>query len=277
MVIPHGISSEDLSHIAPLERLPIVTYSYAEDEAMYREAGIRNALWPLAMPYAYAVELARRTLTSTPARRGTLFFPSHSIASDVVEHDVDGIVSTLRALPEKFLPITVCIYFFDDMRGLGTAFERAGFPVVSAGNNHDPQFMIRLHHLLAAHRFAASDDVGSCCYYSMYSGCIYRHLDASAGRDDAPSSPRLRMLVAELRRLSVGDPSEQRSAAMRVLGADKLLSPEELRAQILAAECVDRWGVRVVQSQQRMRLRIERPWRPWLLRRWVLSRAGMLD
>src|SRR5436305_6517238 len=112
MVIPHGIILEpaNLSFLSRLERLPIVTYSRGDGEQLYREAGIRNTLWPLAMPFVYAVDLTRRTAGRAPPRRGTIFFPAHSIPSDVVDHDVEAIASRLRELPQELHPVTVCVF-----------------------------------------------------------------------------------------------------------------------------------------------------------------------
>lgn len=278
IVVPHGLNySGDLSYLARLERLPIVAYSCGDGDRLYRAAGIRNALWPLAAPYAYAVELARLTAPPSVPRRGTIFFPGHSIPDKLVEHDVDATVRRLNALSAEFKPITVCVYFLDYLRGLGRAFEQRGFRVVSAGHSHDPQFMIRLHHLITAHEFASSDDIGSCCYYSIYSGCRYRHLERESDRHNGQINPRATMFLDQLRRLSEAERDEQQSAANWMIGSDKLLSREELHGQLLTAECIDRWGLHRVRSGRRIWLRIERPWRPWLLRRWLLAKIGALD
>ena len=224
------------------------------------------------------VRLCRENVLAPEARerRGTIFFPSHSIDTHQPTQDFDELANGLAALTGVYEPVTVCMYFRDFLCGAHQPFVERGLRVVSAGHVHDPQFLFRLRHLLVSHQFAASNDLGSSCYIAIHAGCSYFHVTDSltAARDDQLDDARAAAALARLEQLSGRTHDLQCREADRYLGTGNLLEPHELRELLSRAKQLDRWGVCVDRRARPVPIKVSRPWRPWLAARWLQAAAG---
>src|SRR5205823_1597905 len=114
-----------------------------------RAVGVTARQWPMAMPYTYMVRQLPEE--DPPSRVGTLFFPAHSSPVLTVSMDWHRLAEAVAALPERYWPVTACVYFSDLNASHHRAFLDAGIGVVSAGHPADPLFLARLHHLCSTH------------------------------------------------------------------------------------------------------------------------------
>lgn len=264
LALPHGVESDDYrAAFGPREPVPVVTYAKRSRRQVLLDAGVRSAMWPLALPYAYLLRMLPEE--RDVERRGTIFFPHHS-GSITVAVGLEEIADSLQALPEEYQPVTACLFFIDIRMGHAEIYERRGIRVVSAGHSLDPLFLARFHHLVARHRYASSDDVGSPVFYAIRSGCRYFHNDLGEPRwrwEDGSahfprdaSAPAYQRVLAEVRSLADLDHDAQLAYADEHLGTDLVLEPSGLRRLLLAAERADRTGV--VRGDDD-RLRVEAP------------------
>jgi hypothetical protein len=277
IALPHGLELNRALVNAPyfrsLTRLPVIAYYAGDGVSFYRALGIRNLLWPMAAPFVYATRMASDEAPGE--RRGTIFFPSHSTEITQPTQDLAELAATVAALPDRYQPVTVCLFFLDYRRGGAEPFRQLGLRVVSAGHFRDPQFLFRLRHLLVDHEYATSNDIGSSCYYAIYAGCKYFHLtDKLTAARDSDIDPRAEEVLSRLRGLAAGSYPEQRQEADWYLGSCHLLEPAELRALLWRAKQLDRWGVCIDRRVRHVPITVSRPWRPWLAARWLQTTAG---
>jgi hypothetical protein len=278
IALPHGVELTrhllNAPHRQSLARLPVVAYYAGDGVSHLRALGVRNLLWPMAAPFVYASRMSSDEIPGE--RRGTIFFPSHSTSTGRPAQDFAELADRVAALQDVHQPVTVCLYFADYLRGDHAPFRKLGLRVVSAGHAHDPQFLFRLRHLIVDHEFAASNDLGSSCYYAIHAGCKYFHVadELTAVRSDELGDPWSKAALARLQELGDRSYSEQRQEADWHLGAANLLSPEELRALLRRARQLDRWGVCVDRRARPVSITVSRPWRPWLMTRWLQAAVG---
>jgi hypothetical protein len=263
-VVPHGLTL-DPGFVWKEERdapLPGVLCYEPHRRPLYARACDKLVL-PAASPYLYALELLREA--PPEQREGTLVFPSHSTHHFETGADMTALADTLLELPEEAGPVRVCMYWRDVELGHDRAFSSRGFEIVTAGHIFDPAFPFRLCHLLARHRHAAGNQLGSHMLYAVASGCDYFHVGELWPRsvDDLlrpssrvgevawvePDLPRVRelyerMVSAFTRSFGGTDAQDQHALMEYFLGAEHLVAPEELRRTLATLERADRWGHR---------------------------------
>ena len=109
----------------------------------------------------------KHKISKSERANGTLVFPAHSTPSiDDLSGYVDYIGS-LKCLPEKYHPLTVCLHMHDINKGLDEIFISNGFTVVTVGDTIDQRFIERFYALLRNYRFTTSNIPGSYMYYSV--------------------------------------------------------------------------------------------------------------
>ena len=181
-------------------------------------------------------------------RRGTLVFPFKSTPGTTVIFDHDAFAGEILALPEKFHPVHVCVYWSDVKNGVHEIYRNAGIPVVTAGHRYDPLFMFRILDLCRRFRYAASNELATNLFISFDSGCRFfflpgpgykreigenKRVDDRTGSTYEENRATFRTLFADLRD---EPPEEQRVFVKRYLGKDSFVSPRELRGIILKAQ-----------------------------------------
>ncbi len=279
IALPHGLEfasdPQNQPYYRALARLPVIAYYVSDGVSHYRALGSRNLLWPMAAPFVYVARMCSEQVPGE--RRGTIFFPSHSIESYEPAQDFAELADRVLTLPGAHQPVTVCMYFRDFLRGHHEPFRERGLRVVSAGHVHDPQFLFRLRHLLVAHRFAVANDLGSSCYIAIHAGCTYVHLSdrLSAARSAHFDDARAAAALARLEQLSGrGNGEQQNREADRYLGTANLLDPDDLRALLSRAKQLDRWGLCVDRRARPLPLTVTRPWRSCFALRWLDAAGG---
>lgn len=66
-------------------------------------------------------------------RKGSIVFPAHSSDFVTVDYNYEKFAAMLDGLPEKYKPITVCIYYIEHEKGMDRFFKEKGFQIVTNG------------------------------------------------------------------------------------------------------------------------------------------------
>jgi hypothetical protein len=123
-------------------------------------------------------------------RKGTIVFPSHSTHHIRAIFDHEEYADRLNALPEKYKPISVCIYWKDFFHGYHSFYVEKGFRIVTAGHIYDPDFLYRFYGICRQFKYSTSNDIGGHLFYSVKSGCSFfytlSNYIAYEGIDGAP-------------------------------------------------------------------------------------------
>jgi hypothetical protein len=195
--------------------------------------GHRNA-YVVGAPWAYLVRMAG---AGEEPRDGTLWYPFHGWEGQHVVGDHDRLIATIRDTEPG--PVTVCLYWQEYQTGrLRRRYERAGFRVVCHGyrggqwTDLDPGFLHRQLAEQRRHRRVASNRLSSAVFYGILAGCepaVYG--DPMMLDGEIPifgGQQRIRRQWADLHGERV-DVDLARRIATAELGADRLLSPAEMR------------------------------------------------
>lgn len=143
-----------------------------------------------------------------PNAKGTLAFPAHSSLHNETVTDWYKYAEELKALPEIYQPITVCLYWKDLLLGRHEPFLKAGLKIVTAGYFFDPLFCQNLYQYLTSSRFITSNEVGSYTFYGLEMGIpfflhgdpvVYEALDNLSARNDPEFQKQYQKLMAAFR------------------------------------------------------------------------------
>lgn len=181
-------------------------------------------------------------------RKGTLFMPLKSTRLTSIDVDHAAFAKTLLALPQRFQPVSVCIFWFDYQRGSHRAYEEAGLPLVTAGHRHHPDFFFRMYNIVRQFRYTTSNEIGTNLGVSIAAGCQFfyikgpkytRTVAVEKLPNDERSGDAYELNRIELQRL-FSDPidehtPEQLAFVDRFMGTPNFKSPKELREIMLKA------------------------------------------
>ncbi|WP_229076570.1 hypothetical protein [Actinoplanes sp. DH11] len=195
----------------------------------------RRRVYVTGAPLAYLLTMAPAV---TGPREGTIWYPFHGWEGQHVQGDHDRLIDDIRATEPG--PVTVCLYWQEyRTTAVRRRYERAGFRVICHGyrggwwKDLDPGFLDRQLAELLRHRRVASNRLCSAVLYGALAGCepaVYGDpMQLRDERDLFGGRPRIRRQWAALHGAQV-DPAVARAVAADELGADRLLTPAELRA-----------------------------------------------
>lgn len=104
-------------------------------------------------------------------RKGTLvFFPHSNDTTNPVFSNLDKYFADLKALPEKYHPIVICLSFHDVRKGLHQKFRKYSIPLVTVGVSNSQRFVDRFYGLIREFRYATSPTIGSHLFYCVEAG-----------------------------------------------------------------------------------------------------------
>jgi len=195
----------------------------------------RRQVYTVGAPWAYLV--AMEPEDRAQPREGTIWYPFHGWEGQHVVGDHDGLMAEIRRVEQG--PVTVCLYWQEyRSRRLRQRYERAGFRVICHGyrggrwKDLDPGFLVRQLAEQRRHRRVASNRLCSAIFYGALAGCepaVYGDPMQLQGESPAfGGQARIRRQWAGLHGESI-DPRLARQAAVDELGADRLMTPAELR------------------------------------------------
>lgn len=146
-----------------------------------------------------------------PAAKGTVAFPAHSLQNIEYAFNLDEYCAALKALPEEFQPVTVCLHPTDILCfGRDREYRARGFETVCAGlKRHDADQLPSMPHdhpsfraacagfnttqpfceafydILRRHRYATSNVPGSYLFYAVEMGQPFFLLGALPASDNS--------------------------------------------------------------------------------------------
>ena len=108
-------------------------------------------------------------ITKKKNAKGTVAFPGHSTPDLKTQFGIKKYCQELKNLPQKFQPITVCLYWLDYKDKTADIYRRAGFSVVTAGSKllKGLDFVNNFYGILSQHKYATSNLVGSYTFYAV--------------------------------------------------------------------------------------------------------------
>lgn len=102
---------------------------------------------------------------------GTLVFFAHSNTTTTPNYeDLDGYISDLKALPEKYQPVVLCLSFHDIAKGLHKTLRKYDLPIVTAGTSNSQEFVDRFYSMILQFRYSSSPNIGSHTFYLLEAG-----------------------------------------------------------------------------------------------------------
>jgi len=195
----------------------------------------RRELYVTGSPWAYLVRMAPPA--DEGARAGTIWYPFHGWEGQHVVGDHDRLIAEIRETEPG--PVTINLYWQEYRSArLRRRYEQAGFRVTCHGyrggkwRDHDPDFLYRQLDELRLHRRVASNRLSTAVFYGALAGCepaVYG--DAMQLDREQPifgGQAAIRRQWPEMHGKHI-DPAVAATAAETELGADRLLSPAELR------------------------------------------------
>ncbi len=192
----------------------------------------RRQGYVIGAPWAYLV--AMQEPADDTARAGTIWYPFHGWEGQHVLGDHGRLIDQINETETG--PVTVCLYWQEFRSSkVRRQYESAGFRVICHGyrggwwTDLDPEFLPRQLAEQRRHLRVASNRLCSAVFYGALAGCetaVYGDPMQLQGETDAAA--RIRRQWAQLHGTDV-DPALARQAAIGELGADRLVSPAELR------------------------------------------------
>ena len=268
-VLEHGLFFDDwMWDVDRSARLPLYfSNSTHRAEIQERETGKQSI--PIGFGFLYAMSTFKTTHgieENHDIREGTIVFPSHSTHHAKAVYDHEGYARTLRVLPEKYKPVTVCIYWKDLLYRYHSFYEKQGFRVVTAGHIYDPDFLYRFYDLCRRYKYSTSNNIGGHLFYSVKSGCSFFFTSSKnithEVHADVPLGGFTPMYkgIKEESMLLFSEPKDgmdrnQMEFVDRHIGSAHVKTPEEIRNLFQYAEKKDKeWNRQVFQDNRKLSL-----------------------
>lgn len=158
--------------------LPTFLTTHKTRAHVYRKLGIQKSVVAgSGIHYAIKVMEQNQKWQKPKGKKGTIAFPHKSSRFKDRSFNFEAFADWLVALPEKFHPICVCIYWKDYLKGRHQAYLERGIPVLSCGHILDPDFLFRFIDISTRFKYSCSNGIGSSYPFSVLCGCHYFYKD----------------------------------------------------------------------------------------------------
>ncbi len=99
-------------------------------------------------------------------RNGTLIFFAHTNVDIDFENDnFDLYFNQISILDKDFGPFVICLHKTDINKGLHKKLRKFGYPIITAGDTLDPNFVDRFYDIIINFKQATSNKIGSYIFY----------------------------------------------------------------------------------------------------------------
>jgi hypothetical protein len=102
--------------------------------------------------------------------KGTVAFPVHTIHAVDLIFDWNNYIKSLLELPDKFQPVSVCLYYREILSGIYKNFIDKGMTVYCAGHMCEINFPVNFYRILQQFIYSTSNFSCSSGYYSIEMG-----------------------------------------------------------------------------------------------------------
>ena len=212
-------------------------YLWSEQTRRRSEALGRQNTVVVGAPFLYLMALEPEPANALP-REGTIWYPFHGWEGQEVAGDHARQIDLIREVEPG--PVTMCLYWQEfRTRAIRRLYEQAGFRVICHGKRGqlwrgtDGGFLQRQLTELRRHRRVSSNRLSSATLYGIAAGCepaVYGDPMVLHAEDPTFGGvARIRRQWPQLHGRTI-DIDTAREITAQELGADNLMSPEELRA-----------------------------------------------
>lgn len=232
---------EQLSFYLPKNNdTPFLIYNKREADFLRKKLGNSANIQVIGAPIIYLDPYIRKMSHTLKVKKGTIAFPSKGTHFSNVITDYTEYADMLDALPEKFKPIKVCMYYLDIERGKHQPFLNKGFEVVDNGKLLSQDFLHKFYNNTITSEYSTSNDLlSSPVFYSIYLGLKFFEYGPNVKYEhvinDSHSyyaKEREMSLNISLYRFPIEEVEnyeKMKKVADQELGVDYKLSPAQLR------------------------------------------------
>jgi len=123
----------------------------------------------IGAPFLYLLKMLN--YTEPNEKQGSIVFPSHSSKLIAMKCDFNTYADLLDELPEEYKPITICMYYLDQEKGLDQPFKNKGFEIVNNGNSlYDVSFLKNFIQNTHGKKYAFSNQMTSALLFASAMG-----------------------------------------------------------------------------------------------------------
>lgn len=105
-----------------------------------------------------------------PSAKGSVYFVSHNTESIIDQNDPHTYAKEIACLPERFMPVTICLHITDMRMGLDKVYSDLGFEVACAGDSLHQDFTKNFYQIIRKSKYALANHFGSACLYAIEFG-----------------------------------------------------------------------------------------------------------
>ncbi len=127
-----------------------------------------KACYCLFSPYVFFRRKAG--IVQSAMAKGTIAFPAHTTSSIDDVSNIQHYIEQLKALPDVYQPVSICLHVSDICKGLHREFSDNGFEVFSAGTVQDERFAENFYQIIRNFKYATSNIGGGYLYYCVEMG-----------------------------------------------------------------------------------------------------------
>lgn len=243
-IYPHGLSIIDKAWTAELEHpIPFLFLKSELQSDVYSKYSDKPS-WIIGAPIYYAIRLIEDEIKAIQANAdGTLVLPVHSTHHLTNNYDFPKFAEYLKNLPEKSKPITICLGWRDIQLKMHERYLAEGFECTTAGHMYHKEFFVRLLKIIASHKFAIANDIGTSAFYCAAMNLpvqLYRQsIKTNPARSDQPAHliqeaqfkhylPIVEKFIDTCKNGDVQMAKKQKDIAESILGFDHIKGPDEL-------------------------------------------------
>jgi FkbM family methyltransferase len=243
-IYPHGLSIIDKAWAAELKHpIPFLLLKSELQSDVYSKYSDKPS-WIIGAPNYYAIKLIEDEIKEIQSNaEGTLVLPVHSTHHLTNNYDFSEFAEYLKNLPEKFNPITICLGWRDIQLKMHERYLAEGFECTTAGHMYHKDFFIRLLKIIASHKFAIANDIGTSAFYCAAMNLhvkLYRQsINTNPARSDQPSHliqeaqfnqylPIVEKFIDTCKDPDAQIAKQQKKIAKSILGFDYIKDPNEL-------------------------------------------------
>ena len=243
-IYPHGLSIIDKTWAAELKHpIPFLLLKSELQSEVYSKYSDKPS-WIIGAPNYYAIKLIEDEITEIQSNaEGTLVLPVHSTHHLTNNYDFSEFSEYLKNLPEKFNPITICLGWRDVQLKMHERYLAEGFECTTAGHMYHKEFFIRLLKIIASHKFAIANDIGTSAFYCAAMNLpvtIYEQsINTKAARSGQPAHllkeaqfekylPIVEQFIDTCKNPDMHMAKKQKDIAETILGLNYIKEPDEL-------------------------------------------------
>lgn len=181
----HGVANTDIIYETEIQsNAPVQFYHGPGIVAQWRKR-FTKPCYVLYSPFVFYRK--QNKIEQSADAKGTLVYAAHTTPDIDDTSDMEKYIANLKALPQQYHPISICLHYHDVNKGLHKVFLKNGLRVFCAGSPFSYSFAKNFYEILRHHKYSSSNMVMSCLFYSVEMGIphfIYGNPPAFVNKGD---------------------------------------------------------------------------------------------